>query len=49
VNGKKKLRGILMGVSDGMVTLLVNEETVSIPFPEIIRARLVNYNGEDGC
>ncbi len=48
--GKKKFQGILSGVSEeGMVSLQIGENTVQIPFAEIIRARLVSQRGEKGC
>jgi len=38
---QRTLQGVLMGVSEGIVRLMVDGETVSIPFQEITRARLV--------
>ncbi|MEZ4528343.1 MAG: ribosome maturation factor RimP [Desulfobacterales bacterium] len=50
VAGKKKIQGILNGVSDGeMIALQIGDSTVLIPFQEIVRARLVNCRGEKGC
>lgn len=45
LRNKKELRssykGVLQGMSEGVVMLGVDEETVSIPFEDIARARLV--------
>jgi len=42
-NGQKNFKGVLLGVSDEMVKLLVDNKDVAIPFNEIAGARLVNY------
>jgi ribosome maturation factor RimP len=42
VNGKKQFKGTLHRVSEGVVELTLNNETVSVPFKNIIRARLLN-------
>ncbi len=49
VEGQKKFKGILLGMSEETVELLSNDKTIAIPFQEITRARLVNYNGENRC
>lgn len=49
VNGQKKFKGVLLGMSEETVELLINDKTIAIPFQEITRARLVNYNGENRC
>jgi ribosome maturation factor RimP len=49
VDGQKNFKGVLLGISEGTVKLLVNEKTVVIPFQEITKARLVNYYGENRC
>ncbi|GBC63927.1 ribosome maturation factor RimP [Desulfonema ishimotonii] len=49
ISGKKKFKGPLADVSDGRIGIIVEGQTVQVPFQEISRARLVNYNGEDGC
>ena len=46
VNGRKNFTGVLNGVIDEMVQLQVDNETVSLNFSDITRARLINYNGE---
>lgn len=38
---QKTVQGILLGISEGIVRLMLDDETVSIPFQEITRARLV--------
>ncbi len=47
LDGQKNFTGILLGLTDGIVTLLVGEKTVAIPYGEILRARLINYNGDN--
>ena len=47
VDRQKKFEGILSGLKDGVVILLIDDKTVAIPFQTITRARLVNYNGEN--
>ena len=46
MNGQKNFSGIIAGISKGSVDLQTEKETVSIPFEEIARARLINYHGE---
>lgn len=40
VDGQKKFKGVLLGISEGIVKLLVDDKTVAIPYQEIIKARL---------
>jgi ribosome maturation factor RimP len=49
IGGQKNFKGILSGISDGVVSLLVGDGTVAIPLQEITRARLVDYHGESQC
>lgn len=42
VEGQKKFKGVLLGMSEETVELLSNDKTIAIPFQEITRARLVN-------
>ncbi|MDM8536134.1 ribosome maturation factor RimP [Desulfobacterales bacterium HSG17] len=49
VEGKNKYQGTLLGISDRVVSILVNDKTVLIPHDLINRARLVNNNGENRC
>lgn len=46
VNGRKNFSGILAGVVAETVQLQVGDETISLNFNDITRARLINYNGE---
>jgi ribosome maturation factor RimP len=41
IDGRRNFTGVLGGISGGIVTMLVEEKTISIPFQDIIRARLV--------
>ncbi|MDI6687213.1 MAG: ribosome maturation factor RimP [Desulfobacterales bacterium] len=49
VEGKKKFKGVLLGISEEAVEILSSDKTIAIPFKEIARARLINYNGENRC
>jgi len=49
IGGQKNFKGVLSGISGGIVSLLVGDETVEIPLQEISRARLVDYHGETQC
>ncbi|MGD8447948.1 MAG: ribosome maturation factor RimP [Desulfobacterales bacterium] len=42
VDGQKKFKGILMGISEEMVKLSVNGKIACIPYQEIITARLAD-------
>lgn len=46
IDGQKKFTGILSGVLQEVVAIQVGERTVEIPYQDITRARLVNYNGD---
>lgn len=48
-DGRRRFTGELAGLTDEVVALRTPEGTVRIPLDEILRARLVNYNGENGC
>lgn len=43
LGGRKNFTGILAGLMDGQVTLMIDKETVSIPHIAIKRARLINH------
>ncbi|AQV02406.1 ribosome maturation factor RimP [Desulfococcus multivorans] len=43
INGKKKFKGVLEGVSDDTISLRTNSDSLAIPYGLIARARLVNY------
>ena len=47
IDGQKNFKGILSGITDGFVKLLVGEKIVAIPYREVTRARLVNFNGDN--
>jgi ribosome maturation factor RimP len=47
IDGQKNFTGVLLGESEGVVKLLVNQKTVAIPFQNITKARLVNYRGDN--
>lgn len=49
INGQKKFKGILSGIMESNVQIKTEKETVSIPYQDIIKARLVNYDGENKC
>ena len=46
IDGRKSFKGLIMGLSETTVTLRVADRDLAIPYGEISRARLVNYNGE---
>ena len=43
IDGQKNFKGVLLGISDEQVKLMIDRKNVVIPFKEIARARLVNY------
>ncbi|MCD6585268.1 MAG: ribosome maturation factor RimP [Desulfobacteraceae bacterium] len=49
INGQKKFKGILSGIIASSVQLKTEQDTVSIPYQDIIKARLVNYDGDNKC
>ena len=49
VNGKKKFKGVLMGMHGDTVKLLIGDKTMKIRFDFISRAQLVNNSGDDKC
>jgi len=49
INGQKKFKGILSGIIASIVQLKTEQDTVSIPYQDIIKARLVNYDGDNKC
>ncbi len=46
INGRKQFKGVLAGVSGEKVKLKNQEKTIQIPFNEIMKARLIEMNGE---
>ena len=49
IKGQKNFKGVILGFFDGFVKLNVNDEIVAIPYNEITKARLFDYNGENRC
>jgi ribosome maturation factor RimP len=49
LDGQKNFTGALMGMSEGSVRLKMDSKVVAIPFSEIQKARLINFNGEYPC
>jgi ribosome maturation factor RimP len=48
IDGQKKFKGILSGISEGVVSLFIENKTVAIPYQDITRARLVKHPGLKG-
>ena len=46
MGGQKNFSGTITGCSHSHVSLKTEKNTVSIPFEDITRARLINYHGE---
>ena len=46
IDGRKNYKGILRGIDMGVVTVLCDDEEITISLKEISIARLVNFNGE---
>ncbi len=42
IDGKNKFKGILLGISEDLVNLSINDQTVTIPHEEIKMARLID-------
>jgi len=49
INGQKSFTGILTGIIGSDIQLQTATETVAIPYQDIIKARLVNYDGDNKC
>ncbi len=49
LDGRRNYSGVLMGVAEGNIHILVEKKTVAIPLSEIQRARLINFSGEYPC
>lgn len=49
IDGQKNFTGVLLGVSEGTVRMMIDQKTVAIPSQDIHRARLVDYRGESKC
>ena len=46
IDGQKNFTGVLAGLTDGRIAIVCGQKTVIIPYEEISRAKLVNYNGD---
>jgi len=49
IQGQKKFKGILSGVIASDIQLETDKGTVAIPHQDILKARLVNYDGDNKC
>lgn len=48
IDEQKNFTGVLTGISGDLVTLSIGDKTITIPYDDINKARLVNH-GEGGC
>lgn len=46
---KKSITGVLLGISEDRVELMAGDQKIAVPYRDIAKARLVNYNGENRC
>jgi len=46
VNGRRNFTGMLAGVVDDMIQLQMDDTMVCLDFSDILKARLINFNGE---
>lgn len=49
IGGRKNFTGTLEGVDGSNILLGLDNQTVSILFADIIKAHLINYDGENPC
>jgi ribosome maturation factor RimP len=49
LGGQKNFKGILAGGIGETILLTLESETIEIPYPEITKASLTNYHGDDKC
>jgi ribosome maturation factor RimP len=49
INGQKNFKGILAGVNGSKIQLKTETDMVVIPYQDIIKTRLVNYDGDNKC
>jgi len=40
IGGKKKINGVLLGITEGVVKVSIDDQIVDIPYDEIVKARL---------
>jgi len=46
VDGRKNFTGVLDGIVEGKIQLKMDDGVVRLDFSDILRARLINFNGE---
>lgn len=49
IAGQRNFRGILAGLMDENVLLMVGNQTIALPFGQVKSARLVDNHGENRC
>jgi ribosome maturation factor RimP len=49
IDGRKNYKGKLLGIENGDVVVLCEDQEIHIAIEEISIARLVNFNGENQC
>ena len=49
INGQKNFSGVLDGVSGLEIRMMVNNQPISIALDDIVKAHLLNINGENAC
>ena len=49
INGQKNFKGILSGLIGSDIQLKTETDMVVIPYQDIIKTRLVNYDGDNKC
>ena len=49
IKGRRNYTGILIGLSDGVVEVNIDDKTYAIAFENIARAHLVSDHGENRC
>lgn len=49
IDGQKNFTGTLEGVEGEAVRLSVKDKAMSIPFADIVKAHLIQHNGENAC
>ena len=48
IDGQRRFKGILSGISKGVVTVFIENKTVAIPYQDIARARLAKLPDQTG-
>jgi len=49
IHGRRKFTGLLQGICEDIVTILVDRETVKIRYEQIGKAKLAGSHGESSC